>query len=354
MQRAIRLARKAEGDTSPNPMVGAVVVKEGRIIGEGFHRRFGGPHAEVDALDRAGTDAKGAELYVNLEPCSHFGKTPPCVDRVIQSGVSRVVISNRDPNPLVNGAGLRKLSEAGIETILDVLPDDGEKLNEAYFKFIRTGKPFVVLKWAQTIDGRIATGTGDSRWISSQASRKFTHQLRRAADAVLVGSGTVQNDNPQLTVRHVKGRQPWRIVLDHRLDIRLDSTILNDDFRSKTVVFTANQDSSTIEPLQAKGVEVEFAAGGNEGRIDLDAVSKWMVKNQLISLLVEGGRRVITSYLRSGVVDKIMVFVAPKLMGKGIDAVGDLGIEAMQYVRMMKNVSYRKVGPDILVEAYLR
>lgn len=353
MRKAMRLARKGEGSTSPNPLVGAVVVKQENIVGEGFHHQFGGPHAEVFALNSAGSNAYGSDLYVNLEPCNHFGKTPPCVDRVIESGITRVVISNRDPNPIVNGAGLKKLRDAGISIETDVLADDGEKLNEAYFKFVRTGKPFVILKWAQSLDGRIATRSFDSNWISNVKSRRKVHQLRKSVDAVLVGSGTLNHDDPQLTVRHVKGKQPWRIVVTDNLDVPIESKLFSDKFKTKTVIFSTESDAKKIARFESLGVNLEILKNGIGGDSTFNQILEWMSKKNLISLLVEGGKSMITSFIKTGLADKLMIFIAPKLIGEGIEAVGDLAIQTMMDSAELKMVTHKKYGTDILVEGYL-
>ena len=348
----MKLAKKGEGSTSPNPLVGTVVVKDGQIVGEGYHRNYGGSHAEVFALNNAGSDAYRSDLYVNLEPCNHYGKTPPCVKRVIESGVSRVIIANLDPNPMVNGAGLKKLQDAGISIETNILADDGEKLNEAYFKYARTGKPFVILKWAQSLDGRIATRSFHSSWISNEKSRKKVHQLRKSVDAVLIGAGTVKHDNPQLTVRHVKGKQPWRIVVSRNLDIPFESKLFNDEFRNKTVVFTAKTDAKKINKFEKLGVHLEFINNEND-RSTFNQILEWMSKKNLISLLVEGGKSILTSFIKTGLADKLMIFVAPKLIGEGIDAIGDLSIHSMMDSTELKKTSYKKIGTDILIEGYL-
>lgn len=352
MRRVMKLAKKGEGSTSPNPLVGTVVVKDGQIVGEGYHRNYGGSHAEVFALNNAGSDAYRSDLYVNLEPCNHYGKTPPCVKRVIESGVSRVIIANLDPNPMVNGAGLKKLQDAGISIETNILADDGEKLNEAYFKYARTGKPFVILKWAQSLDGRIATRSFQSNWISNEKSRKKVHQLRKSVDAVLIGAGTVKHDNPQLTVRHVKGKQPWRIVVSRNLDIPFESKLFNDEFRNKTVVFTAKTDAKKINKFEKLGVHLEFINNEND-RSTFNQILEWMSKKNLISLLVEGGKSILTSFIKTGLADKLMIFVAPKLIGEGIDAIGDLSIHSMMDSTELKKTSYKKIGTDILIEGYL-
>lgn len=353
MKKAFSLAKRGAGNTSPNPLVGAVVVKNGDIVGQGYHKQYGGPHAEVFALEQAGGRAKGAVLYVNLEPCSHHGKTPPCVDRVIQAGVDRVVISNRDPNPLVDGGGIEKLKAAGIDVTLSVLEETGRKLNEAYFTFITQKRPFVILKWAQSLDGRIATLHHDSSWISNEKSRKIVHELRKNVAAVLVGSGTVNDDNPQLTVRHVKGKQPLRLVLDRHLEINPDSQLLHDPFAEKTVIFTVAEDPEKSSRLQSDGARVIRLHPDRNGNINLNDVTGWLTAELHSSLLVEGGREVLTSFLKAGLADKIWVFIAPKLIGRGIEAVGDLDVRSMRDVIALHEVKIKNIAGDFLYEAYL-
>ncbi len=354
MKDVIRLARKGAGYTSPNPMVGALVVKNGKVLGRGYHRRFGGPHAEVYALEEAGGETKGATLYVNLEPCVHFGNTPPCADRVIEAGISKVVVGNRDPNPLVNGAGVRKLREAGIEVTLSVYEKQGAALNEAYFTYIVRKRPFVILKWAQSLDGRIATQNNKSQWISNEKSRKMVHKIRREADAILVGAGTVHYDDPLLTVRYVKGKQPWRLVVTRKLSINPESRLFNDGFVAKTVIFTLEKNSKNRKSFQDKGITVIVMDPDPDGNINTAQILSWMSEKQLMSLLVEGGKEVLTYFLTAGLVDKLMVFIAPKLFGQGLDAIGDLAIRSMKDIIKPEQSKFRKVGSDILFEAYLK
>jgi len=352
IKKTFQLARKGAGYTSPNPLVGAILVNNDEVVGQGCHKNYGGPHAEIFALEQAGKEAKGATLYVNLEPCSHFGQTPPCVDRVIETGISKVVISNCDPNPLVNGSGIRKLKDAGIKVKLSVLEEEGLKLNEAYFTYVIQQRPFVILKWAQSIDGRIATKNYESSWISNEKSRKIVHEIRRDVDAVLVGVGTVNHDNPQLTVRHINGKQPWRLILDRELEITLNSQIILDKFAQQTVIFTTEKNQEKINKVQKNGVQVVVLETKSDQMIS--QILTWMAKRKMISLLVEGGGEVLTSFLKADLVDKLMVFVAPKLLGQGINAVGDLSVLSMNEIINLKNTKFQKVGSDMLIEAYLK
>ncbi|MCD6129075.1 bifunctional diaminohydroxyphosphoribosylaminopyrimidine deaminase/5-amino-6-(5-phosphoribosylamino)uracil reductase RibD, partial [Candidatus Bipolaricaulota bacterium] len=267
MRRALELARLGEGYTRPNPLVGAVVVKDGEVIAEGYHARYGGPHAEMVALSRAGERARGADLYVNLEPCVHWGKTPPCVDRIIAAGIRRVILAARDPNPLVNGKGVDKLRSAGIEVVEGVLREEAEKLNEIFFHWVKTQRPFVALKLAMSLDGKIASRTGKSRWITGEEARKKVHELRRRYAAVLVGVNTVLTDDPQLTVREVEGPQPLRIVLDSRGRIPLSAKVLSGE--APTLIATTQAMPEEIEhKLREKGAEV-WRLPARDGKVDL-------------------------------------------------------------------------------------
>lgn len=348
MKRALRLARRALGTTSPNPAVGAVLVRGGSVVEEGYTQPPGGPHAEVVALKRAGDRARGATLYVTLEPCVHYGKTPPCVDRILEAGVSRVVCATVDPNPLMDGKGIARLLEAGVEVEVGVLEEEAKELNRAYFRYITTGKPFVTLKWAQTIDGKIATASGDSRWITGEKARKYAHSLRAEADAVVVGVGTVLRDDPQLTVRMAKGRDPLRVVLDGRLRVPRGAKVLSG---GGTVVATTEEASAERRrALEEAGVEV-WVLPGREGKVDLEALMERLADAEKISVLIEGGREVLTSALRSGIGDRFVVFVAPKLVGEGIAPLEDLGIDRIAEAISLKVVRTKRLGEDLCLEA---
>lgn len=352
MQRALRLARKGEGRVSPNPMVGAVIVRNNRIIGEGYHERFGGNHAEINAIKEAGERVKGATFYITLEPCTHYGKTPPCVRRIIETRPSRVVIGTEDPNPLVSGKGIKTLNDHGIETKVGILEESCRVLNEKFFHFIRTKRPFVTLKFAQSIDGRIATATGHSQWISSPPSLRLAHKERALHDAVLVGLGTVLKDDPQLTVRLVRGRNPIRVVVDADLRIPLKARILRDQEQARTVIATATRGGGKKrERLDKMGIDVIPVARDRSGRVDLKSLLDELGRREISSLLVEGGASIITSFLREHLVNRLLVVIAPKIIGKGIEAVGDLRL--MKIDRALK-VYHRKVmrkGDDIIIDA---
>ena len=351
MWQALRLARRGLGRTSPNPMVGSVVVKNGRIIGQGYHHYFGGKHAEVNALENAGIDVAGATIYVTLEPCTHYGKTPPCVDAVIAGGPARVVVSMLDPDKRVSGRGLEKLRQAGIETAVGVLEKQCRALNEAYIKHRSTGVPFVTVKFAQTLDGRIATATGDSRWISSAASLKLAHRLRARHDAVLVGVGTVLKDDPELTVRLVRGRNPLRVILDPTLRIPTEAKVLAGQGGARTLIATTPAaDNDKQATLCGMGIELEVMPADGAGNVALPPLLKLLGERDITSVLVEGGAAVITSFLREGLADRVIAIIAPKIIGKGIEAVSELNIrEVDQALKLTFERVYRS-GEDVVVE----
>jgi len=351
MKMAISMAKKGEGWVSPNPMVGAVLVKDSRILSKGFHRRYGGDHAEVDAIKRTKEPLEGATLYVNLEPCCHWGKTPPCCDAIIKAGIKRVVIANRDPNPLVNGKGIEILKRHGIEVETGILEEEGKALNRAYFKYYEKKSPFITLKWAQSLDGKIATSEGDSKWISSQRALRFAHKLRAIHQAVVVGIGTVLKDDPQLTVRLVRGRNPLRVILDSHLRIPLDSKVLNVREAPLLIATTQKADPGKMALLQQKGIEVLKL--GKE-RVDLRELLNVLYERKIQSVLVEGGREVLTSFLREGLCDRLTVVISPKLIGEGLSPLGDLGIKKIEEAFLLKNASLKRIGSDWIFEGYLK
>jgi len=353
MKLALKLARRGLGKTSPNPMVGAIIVKDNRIIGQGYHHHYGGNHAEINALQSARENVSGATLYVTLEPCCHYGKTPPCVEAILQNKIGRVVIGALDPNPRVNGKSVVILNQHGIETKVGVLEDECRDLNEAHFKLMSTGLPLVSLKFAQTLDGRIATATGDSQWISGERFRRLAHKLRATHDAVMVGIDTVLADNPQLTVRLVKGRNPTRVILDSRLRIPLDAEVLKTEAAPTIIATTPRADEKKLTHLREMGIEVLVSEENEAGEVDLRHLLELLGERKTSSVLVEGGAGVITSLLRQNLADKIIVAVAPKIMGKGIEAVGELNIrEVSQALKLSFGKIYR-LGEDLVIEARL-
>jgi len=348
MKRAISLARRGAGLVSPNPMVGSVIVRSGKIIGEGWHEKFGANHAEINAIENASGPVKGATLYVTLEPCSHHGKTPPCVERIIREGLAKVVIGAGDPNPLVSGRGIRTLEKSGVRTGVGVLERECEELNEKFFKYMRSGMPFVTLKIAQSLDGRIAASTGDSRWISSTDSRKMAHRERGLHDAVMVGIGTVIQDDPELTVRLVRGRNPLRVVLDSGLRVPLGARLLDQSVAKTLVACSRRYDKVKFAKLRAMGVEV--IVSGNES-VDPVKLLRTLAARNISSVLVEGGAGLYTSFLRANVADRVLAFVAPKIIGKGIEAFGELGTLKIADSRMLEIRKLKRRGPDIVVDA---
>lgn len=354
MKLALRLARRGMGRTSPNPMVGAVIVKDNRIVGRGYHRYYGGQHAEINAMENAGEDVRGATLYVTLEPCCHYGKMPPCVDAVIKNNIARVVIGSLDPNPRVNGRSVEILRQHGIATEVGVLEAECRSLNEAHFKFMTTGVPLVRLKFAETLDGRIATSTGDSQWLSSPSSQRRAHRWRSLHDAVMVGVGTVLADNPELTVRLVKGRNPVRIVLDSKLRIPLASKLLASQAAAPTLIATTSgADREKLAALRQMGIEVMTIPEDERGEVDLTHLLKMLGQRNITSVLVEGGAATITSFLRRKLADRLVAIVAPKLMGKGIDAVGELNITEVGQALKLSFTRTCRSGEDLVIEARL-
>ncbi|MBM7855756.1 diaminohydroxyphosphoribosylaminopyrimidine deaminase/5-amino-6-(5-phosphoribosylamino)uracil reductase [Desulfohalotomaculum tongense] len=357
MKEALQLAAKAEGCTSPNPMVGAVVVKNGRIVGRGYHQRAGTPHAEVHALREAGEQAEGATIYVTLEPCCHYGRTPPCTEAIKKAGISRVVVAITDPNPLVAGRGLNILKEAGIEVTSGVLADEAGKLNEVFIKYITTNRPFVVLKAAVSLDGKIATATGESQWITGPESREYAHRLRHRYDGILVGINTVLSDNPSLTARLPEGggRDPVRIVLDSKCRTPLDAKIINQSSKAKTIIATTEAaDREKIEALKQAGAEV-IVLPGSSGRVDIEELLKELGRREITSLLVEGGGGVHGSFLTAKMVDKVYWFIAPMLIGgaEAPGAVAGRGAEKLADAVKLKELTIHRFGPDICIEGYV-
>lgn len=358
MARALALAARGLGATSPNPPVGAVLIRGNRVVGEGYHRRAGGPHAEVLALRRAGSRARGATLYVSLEPCCHLDKrTPPCVPAIIASGVARVVIAARDPNPKVRGRGLTALRRAGLRVDPGVGSADAELLIEPYRTLITSGRPFVTLKAASTLDGKIATAKGESRWITGPAARKLVHQLRGRADAIVAGIGTILADDPSLTARTgaVRGRMPLRVVLDPSLRIPLRAKVLRGRKAPTLIVTTPQSTRARRAALQKIGADV-LVLPSHRGKIKWRTLLSELGRRGIASLLIEGGAEVNASALHEGAVDRVLFFLAPRMLG-GRDAVGAIGGRSPAHLSealQLKRVSVMRCGPDILVEGYLK
>ncbi|MGB9079803.1 MAG: bifunctional diaminohydroxyphosphoribosylaminopyrimidine deaminase/5-amino-6-(5-phosphoribosylamino)uracil reductase RibD [Desulfuromonadaceae bacterium] len=351
MKRALSLARKGIGKTSPNPAVGCVIVKNGTIIGEGWHKRAGGHHAEIHALEMAGARARGADVYVTLEPCSHTGKTPPCSEALIRAGVKRVVAGMLDPNPLVSGGGLAALMLAGIETACGICEDDCRAINLPFIKHVTTGIPYVTYKCAMTLDGNIATITGESRWISCEKSRKYVHRMRSHMDAVMVGVDTIIADNPRLTVRHVRGKNPLRVVVDTRLRTPESVNVLNDQLSSGTIIATTESDQGRHLPYLKQGATI-LVCDEYDGRVSMKDLLQKLGAMGVQSILLEGGSRLAGNMLQLGVIDELVFFVAPKIIGNNGFAPFTLeGITSMAQAIKLNFTDVCRIGSDLVVTA---
>ena len=356
MKLALTEARKGAGRTSPNPAVGALIVKDDRILSRGYHRRAGQPHAEVEALEKIGRSCPGATLYVTLEPCNHYGKTPPCTESILRAQIARVVVGAMDPNQGVRGGGCRFLAENGLEVRSGVLEKACRLLNEDFFTFITTGRPFVIAKSAQTLDGFTATSLKDSRWVTNEKSRRFVHRLRDRVDAIMVGVGTIVADNPSLTTRLInrKGKNPLRVVLDTHLRTPVDARIINDDFPERTLLVVGEKNAGEkLDRIREKGVSILLCATKN-GHLDLENLIVTLGRMSIMSLLVEGGSLVLGSMIREGLVDKFHIFKAPKILG-GNDGIPMASGPCVKYMRdctTLENVEYKKFGEDMLVTGY--
>jgi len=354
MKRALDLAVKAIGRTSPNPLVGCVIVKDGQTVGEGYHLKAGTPHAEVHALVAAGAQARDATAYVTLEPCSHFGRTPPCADALILAGIKRVVVSMKDPNPLVSGRGIARLREAGIQVDVGLMFQEASLLNEVFIKVITTGLPFVVYKTAMTLDGKIATETGDSRWVSTEVSRQYVHQLRDRYDVILAGSETVMLDDPALTCRLPSGQDPVRLIVDGKLRIAENAQVLTSSAHSPCVIATTQAAShEKIERLNREGVEVwQYET---QRHVPLEKLLRDLVRRGWTSVLLEGGGGLAGTLIQDQHVDKIEFFIAPKLVGgNGPSPLSGLHIEWMAEAISLHDLHIDMYSGDLHVTGYLR
>jgi diaminohydroxyphosphoribosylaminopyrimidine deaminase / 5-amino-6-(5-phosphoribosylamino)uracil reductase len=357
MKLALRLAAKGAGWVSPNPMVGAVVVKNGRVVGQGYHRRAGLPHAEVEALAAAREAASGADLYVTLEPCNHQGKTPPCTRAILAAGVRRVIIAARDPNPRVTGGGAKFLASRGVEVSQGLLDAEARRLNEAWMHWVNTGRPWVMAKAACSLDGKIATVGGESQWLTGEAARGLGHRLRHRVDAIVVGVGTVLADNPQLTTRRPRGqgKDPIRVVLDSRLRLPLTSRLLNLESPAPTWVATTSQaPADTIRALKERGAQA-LMLPEDAGRVSLAALLEELGSRQVQSLLVEGGAETLGAFFDQRLVNQFYFFYAPKILGGQLapGMVGGQGIVHLGQAHIARDLSVRRVGGDLLVSGYL-
>ena len=356
MARAISLARNGLGRTSPNPLVGAVIVRDGRIVAEGWHRKAGTPHAEIHALNMAGELARGATVYVSLEPCAHYGRTGPCARALVEAGVSRVVVAMMDPNPKVAGKGIAILQEAGIEVTTGVLEQEARQLNEVFLKWMTTGLPFVALKTAMTLDGKIATAAGQSQWITNEASRYETHRLRDIYDGILVGINTALADNPSLTTRlkEYQGRNPVRIVVDSRARLPLTAKLVTDGAARTIVAVTEQAPAERVEALRSAGVEIIVA--GSSNHVDMQSLMEQLGAMKISSVLVEGGGSVNFSLLQAGLVDRVYAFIAPKLVG-GRDALTPVegeGFQELDRAVELENIQLRQLGSDVLLTGIVK
>ncbi|MEC1425943.1 bifunctional diaminohydroxyphosphoribosylaminopyrimidine deaminase/5-amino-6-(5-phosphoribosylamino)uracil reductase RibD [Bacillus sonorensis] len=351
MNLALGLAKQGEGQTGANPLVGAVVVKDGQVVGMGAHLKYGEAHAEVHAIQMAGRHAEGAEIYVTLEPCSHYGKTPPCVELVIRSGLKRVVVAAEDPNPLVSGRGIGMLKEAGIEVTSGVLKEQAEELNEKFMHFMRTGLPYVTLKAAVSLDGKTATTTGDSKWITSEEARMDAHKYRRNHQSILVGVGTIKADDPSLTCRLPgTANQPVRVILDTNLTIPLHAKVIHDNEAPTWIYTTSKADPDTIRYLEDKGVQVNVL---DSGSISVKAVLQHLAANGITSVYVEGGSTIHASFVNEGLYQQIIFYLAPKLIGglHSPSAISGEGFQSMKDVPLLQFTTISKIGRDLKLAA---
>lgn len=358
MQRAIELARRGEGWVNPNPLVGAVIVKDGRVIAEGWHHKYGELHAERDALRALKEPAEGATIYVTLEPCCHYGKQPPCTLAIMEHGIRRVVIGSRDPNPLVAGKGVRMLREHGITVVEDFMREECDALNPVFFHYITTGRPYVKMKYAMTADGKIATKTGASKWITSEEARELVHDWRNACRGIMAGIGTVLADDPLLNCRKPGGRDPVRIICDSRLRIPEDSQICRTAQKYETIVACALSEDADRRPeemrakaerLRQQGVEV-WSVPAQDSSVDLKELVKRLGKRGIDSILLEGGGTLNESALRAGIVQEVNAFVAPKIFGgKARSPVEGTGVEVPQEALQMEMKQVRQIGKDLLI-----
>lgn len=356
MRWAIELAQKGVGRVNPNPLVGAVIVKDGVVIGAGYHQQYGGPHAEVNAVNSAVRDITGATVYVTLEPCSHHGKTPPCADLLIEKKVGRVVIGSPDPNPLVAGRGAQKLRDAGIEVVENFLQEECDAINRVFFHFITTKKPYVVMKTAMSLDGKIAAPNGESKWITGEAARADVQQLRHRLAGIMVGINTVLVDDPQLTCRLENGVNPTRIIVDSRLRIPLTANVLKDQEANQTIIACVETaDAEKIAALENLGASV-VRCKALDGRVDLQDLIAKLGERKIDSILLEGGGTLNDSAVRQGIVQEVITYIAPKLIGGELSKtpVGGAGVAHLSDVAILTDLQCEKIGDDWKLTGYLR
>lgn len=357
MSMALQLANKGLGRTSPNPVVGAVIVNNGQIVGTGFHQKAGTPHAEIHALREAGSKARGATLYVTLEPCCHYGKTPPCTEAIIRAGINRVVVATLDPNPLVTGKGIRQLKDAGIQVTVGLLEKEARQQNEVFLKYITANRPFCALKMAVTLDGKIATAGGDTRWITGPQARTFTHRLRSRYDAILVGINTVINDDPLLTSRlEGESKDPIRIILDSKLRISPAARVVNLSSEAPTVIITTkHHDPEKKSLLERRGVEV-IPVDDDHGKVNLRSLMEVLANRNITGVLIEGGAQVAAAFLEAKLVDKLYWFMAPKIVGgqAALGAVSGKGRVQLKDAWQFAIHETKSLGDDLLLVLYPR
>ena len=351
MKAAIDLAKRGYGKTSPNPIVGAIVVKGGKIIGKGYHKKAGTPHAEVHALVAAGKKAKGATMYVNLEPCVHFGKTPPCVNAILESGIKKVVIGIKDPNPLVNGKGIKKLKQHGINVISKILEKECEEINKPYFFRIKNDRPMIITKTAITCDGKIAASDWSSRWISSSAARTIGHELRLASDAIMIGAETIRRDNPRLTVRIGK-KEEFRkvIIISRKLNLPLDSALFPRPKDSLIIITTKEAKQSSIRTWEERGAKILVTNYKNDS-IEWNAVLKKLYNDGCSQILVEGGGVLLSSLLKEGLIDRATFFIAPLLLGgEGKDLLPNVKVPTLNRAWQLEDMNIIQLKNEIVME----
>ncbi|MCW8805909.1 MAG: bifunctional diaminohydroxyphosphoribosylaminopyrimidine deaminase/5-amino-6-(5-phosphoribosylamino)uracil reductase RibD [Ignavibacteriaceae bacterium] len=342
IKRCFELAKKGKGHVSPNPLVGAILVKNGKIIGKGYHKKYGSEHAEVNAINHSTAKVAGSTLYCNLEPCCHTNKqTPPCVPLIIEKKIKKVVISNFDSNKEVNRKGVKQLQESGVEVITNVLEDEGKDLNKFYFKYVKEKLPYITLKIAQSIDGKISLARNKQTWLTGKQSIKYVHKLRSEYDAVLVGAGTIKTDNPLLTVRNVRGRNPIRIIIDGKLNIPIKSKILNSiDPENTWIITSSNADEKKVKLLSEKGLRIFKIVTKRQTKLELKKIMKVLAKQKIASILVEGGRNIFSQFLKYDMFDEVIILQAPKVLGSGI------GIPNIKKIKNLKLLSVKKLGDD--------
>jgi len=356
IQLTLELAKRGIGKVSPNPLVGCVITKNNKIIGAGFHTKYGDDHAEINAINSTQETLEGSTLYVNLEPCSHYGNTPPCVDRIIREKIKRVVIGTLDVNPLVNGKSIKKLKDAGVEVKAGLLEKECIELNKFFFKLISKKLPYVTLKAAATLDGKIADVNSNSEWISSSESRKYVHSLRNKYDAVLIGANTALIDNPQLTVRHIDGRNPWRIILDTKLSLPLNLKLFQKNFDKRTVLVISEnglKKKRKLGELEKIGVKIIIVKKQVNNKTDLKFLLKELAKLNITSVLVEGGSKIFTSFIKQKLFDDLLVFISPKLIGEGVLVIQNIGINSIKDAINLKLKSCEVIADDIIAEYVL-